>query len=407
MSDFDIAIVGGGIAGNALARALGTSNMRIALLEAHQFPDSLPEPSADIDNFDLRVSALTVASQRLLEACCDWQKMAAYRVSPYDQMCVWDAEGTGEIRFDAAEIHQPVLGHIVENRVIVSSLLEGVRQQSNVTLFNPAEVESLEQADQDGELIHVLKLADGRSLSTKLLVGADGAQSRVRTLQGISSREWDYGHTAIVATVRTALPHQRTAWQRFLPQGPLAMLPMYDAQEPDHLCSIVWSCETEVANELIALPDQAFCQRLAECFEHRLGAIESASPRKSFPLRQRHALHYVEPGLALVADAAHTIHPLAGQGINLGLADVVALAEELIRAERRGLSPGDMTVLRRYQRRRMGDNLLMMSAMEGFKRLFGNRALPVRWLRNLGLSRVNALQPLKAKIMKQAMGIQH
>jgi 2-octaprenylphenol hydroxylase len=405
VADFDVVIVGGGMAGCALARALAGSELRIAIIEARPFPDSLPEPLAEVDNFDLRVSALTIASQQLLAANGDWDKIAAYRVSPYDRMCVWDAEGTGEIRFDAAEIHQPLLGHIVENRAIVACLLDGIRRQANVSLFNPAEVESITPDEMAGQPVFTVNLVDGRSISASLVVGADGAQSRVRTLQGISSREWDYGHTAIVATVRTEKPHQRTAWQRFLPQGPLAMLPMYDPGEPDYFCSIVWSSETDMAEELMALSDESFRERLGQCFEHRLGNVEAVSARMSFPLRQRHAMHYVEPGLALVADAAHTIHPLAGQGINLGFADVAALAEEIIRAEERGLSPGDFSVLQRYQRRRLGDNLLMMGVMEGFKQLFGNRSLPIRWLRNTGMSGVNAMQPLKFRIMKQAMGL--
>ena len=206
------------------------------------------------------------------------------------------------------------------------------------------------------------------------------------------------------AFVQTAEDHQATAWQRFLPTGPLAMLPLPgDGQR--HYCSIVWSLQDSLVDELLGLEEVAFCAQLQRAIEGRLGRVVASSPRFAFPLRQRHAVDYVKPGIALVGDAAHTIHPLAGQGINLGLQDVAVLAQEVLAGHERGVSPGQLELLRRYQRRRKGENLLMMAAMDGFKRLFEQQALPLRWLRNVGMRGVNQMGPLKQQLMRHAMGL--
>jgi 2-octaprenylphenol hydroxylase len=222
-------------------------------------------------------------------------------------------------------------------------------------------------------------------------VAADGAQSRVRESLHFATREWDYGHRAIVCTVATELAHQHTAWQRFLPSGPLAFLPL-PVNGERHLCSIVWSVREALAPELLELDEAGFCEALGRAFEWRLGQV-------------LHAVEYVQPRVALVGDAAHTIHPLAGQGINLGLKDVAVLADEILRASRRGRDPGDIGVLRRYQRQRKGENLLMMGAMDAFKFLFEQQALPLRWLRNAGMSGVDRSRLLKQQIMRHAMGL--
>ena len=237
------------------------------------------------------------------------------------------------------------------------------------------------------------------------MVGADGAQSRLRQWSGLATREWDYDQQAIVCTVRTRQPHQYTAWQRFSPTGPLAFLPLLTESGDEHYCSIVWSQDTAEARRLMALETEQFRLELERAIEQQLGVIESVSRRFAFPLRQRHAKEYVADGLALVGDAAHTIHPLAGQGANLGYGDVSALMGELGRAKELALSPADQTVLARYQRRRKGENLAMMAAMEGFKQLFARDELAIRWLRNTGMRWLDNLAPLKNRIAAEAMGI--
>jgi len=398
---FDVAIVGGGIAGLALAAALDGTGLRRAVIEARSLT-ALPEaglPVTGPQDYDVRVSALTRRSMAFLERLDVWQAIEARRQSPYRHMTVWDAEGTGRIEFDAQEVGASSLGSIVENALITGALAERVHALRDVTLFVPHRLESLEPRDGG----YGLALDDGTRISVDLVVAADGALSPTRELLGLRTREWDYGHRAVVATAAFEHDHEATAWQRFLPTGPLALLPLAGGDE--RFCSIVWSIDEAEAEALLDLDDRAFAQALTRASEGALGGVTACSERLAFPLRQRHAIDYVCPGAALVGDAAHTIHPLAGQGINLGLADVAVLAEELTTAAQRGLAPGREEVLRRYQRRRKGDNLRMMAAMDGFKRLFGADALPLRWLRNTGLRGVAALPPLKRRLIREAMGV--
>lgn len=402
---FDIAIVGSGIAGSALALSLANSGLRIALIEAAVLPQAMPECEATIAGFDLRVSALTRHSQRLLQRLGAWDLMAAARVSPYRKMSVWDAEGTGSIDFDAGDIHEDNLGHIVENRVIVAALMQRLRLASNIVLLNPLKLDHISQHDDSAQPVFTLSLSDGLQIQTGLIVGADGAMSRVREWAQMPTREWSYNHKGLVATVKTERSHAATAFQRFMPNGPLALLPLTSDNKDDHYVSIVWSTQPDHADELLAMSDAEFCQTLGQASEHCLGTIEAVSQRAAFPLSQRHAIDYVKPGIALIADAAHTIHPLAGQGINLGLADVAVLAEEIMRAQSRGLAIGGLSELKRYQRRRKGENLAMMTVMEGFKRLFEQRSPALTLLRNLGMRRLQQLNFAKKQIMRKAMGI--
>lgn len=397
----DVAIVGAGIAGAALAVALSGEGLSITLIEAQPL-DVAPLPlTRGLHDFDARVSALTPRSRDFLAAHGAWDTIAAYRHCAYHHMTVWDAHGTGQIEFDRAEVGAEELGYIVENRGIVHALLEQVAAARDITLLNPAVLQScsrLETARMQ------LTLQDGDTLQADLVVAADGALSRVRDMMGFRCREWDYGHRAIVCTVETERSHQETAWQRFLPSGPLALLPLPgDAQH--HYCSIVWSLQSHLVDDLLALDDHAFCAALEQASEARLGAVLGSSRRFAFPLRQRHAVEYVQPGVALVGDAAHTIHPLAGQGINLGLQDVAVLAEEILSGHHCAVSAGQLELLQRYQRRRKGENLLMMAAMDGFKRLFEQESLPLRWLRNAGMRKVDQVLPLKRQLMRHAMGL--
>lgn len=401
-ADFDVLIVGAGMAGASLALALTGNNLRIGLVEAKPVSTAKVEfKQPGLEGYDSRVSAITPASQSLLETLGVWSAISAVRVSPYYAMEVWDAEGSGAIDFQCTEIPAPVLGHIVENSIINSSLLAALGQGGGVELFSPVKLKEMKYGDS-GEL--AISLEDGRSLSCDLLVAADGAFSKVRELADFATREWDYGHRALVATVQTELSPSQTARQSFMTQGPLAFLPL-GSVEGQHFCSIVWSATPGLSEELRALEEKEFCQRLERAFESRLGKIVASSPRFAFPLRQRHAVDYVKPGIALVADAAHTIHPLAGQGINIGLQDVQVLAGEILRAWERKQPIGSIEVLKRYQRQRKGDNLLMMAAMDGFKRLFEQEALPFRLLRNAGMNWLPHIPGLKRKIMRHAMGV--
>lgn len=376
--------------GATLACALGESSLRVALVDRQ-----VPSLEWDGSEFGLRVSAFTRASQRIFESLGAWSGMQARRVSPFREMHVWDAAGKGAIHFDCADLGEPTLGHIIENHVVTAALHERLRDLP-VDVIAPVELQRLAW---DADYMY-LEQEDGGLISGRLLVGADGSNSWVRGQAGISVRGWDYEQHALVTTVKTERFHQETAWQRFLPDGPLAFLPLSDGYS-----SIVWSTRGERARELLELPDDVFAEQLADAFEHRLGRIEWVGRRGAFPLRFMRANAYVRPRLALVGDAAHTIHPLAGQGVNLGLTDAAALAEVLCDAHAARQSIGSIAVLRRYERWRTADNQAMLAAVDGFKRLFGTDLSVVRWVRNLGLNLTHTMLPLKNLLMRHAMGI--
>lgn len=416
---YDIVIVGGGMVGAALACALARTEYRVAVVEGQPLeqlmaggritPQDPSDPRSlqrDVDQYCPRVSALTVASQTFLDNLGVWPRILEKRVSPYLEMNVWDGEGTASIEFSAAELYQPALGHIVENSITVASIYEQLQTHDNITLLTGERISRVELTGERPNLI----LESGVQINATLVVAADGANSMIRQVSGLPTREWDYQHHAIVATVKTEKCNEQTAWQRFMDTGPLAFLPLANvnrdsASEGSNYSSIVWSAVPERANELMALSDEAFCEALGRSFEYRLGHVEAVSTRYSIPLRQRHAKQYVTSNIALVGDAAHTIHPLAGQGVNLGLQDVAVLADELIKGDARGLAANDALMLKRYQRRRMGPNLAMMGLMEGFKQLFSQESLTVRLLRNTGMRWLNGQRFLKNQIVSQAMGL--
>lgn len=391
-TQYDLVIVGGGMVGACLACALGDSPFRIAIVEGRHPQDVRYEGEADP-----RVSAITRASQRIFSSLGAWQGMVDRRVSPFREMRVWDAAGPGAIHFDSADIAEDTLGYIVENRVIQAALWERMRGFDNIEPICGATVSTLAFGT---DAVRV-GLSDGGTINAKLVVAADGADSRVRSLAGIEAYGWSYDQKAVVATVKTELPHRETAWQRFLPDGPLAFLPLKAGS-----CSIVWSTAPEHADQLIRLDEADFLAQLHYAFGNVLGRMLHAGPRLALPLRLQHATDYVKPRLALVGDAAHTIHPLAGQGVNLGVLDAATLAEVLLDAGAAKRDIGACHVLRRYERWRKGDNLLMMAAMDGFKRVFGSRIPPIQWARNLGLGLTDALPAAKRFIMRRAMGLE-
>jgi 2-polyprenylphenol 6-hydroxylase len=404
---FDVIIVGGGMVGATMASLLHQLPLRIALLDRARFDSTqLPFQQAQ-PCFDPRVSALTSASKALFSRLDVWQQVESARCCDYQNMDVWDADGTGAIYFSAAEINHPALGTIVENSIINAALYAKLQQQDNLELMAPEEVASLEQLAGDSPGAALLTTSSGLRLSASLVIAADGANSRIRQLANFNTREWEYQHQALVTTVRTEHPHQHTALQRFMQTGPLAFLPLSLAADSvdEHYCSIVWSAVPQRAQQLMALDDEQFGLELARNIEHRLGKIEWSGQRFCFPLRQRHATDYVQDSVVLIGDAAHTIHPLAGQGANLGLLDAAALAQELERAHAAGRKLNDAVVLGRYQRQRIGHNLGMMWLMEGFKHLFAEEALPVRWLRNLGMTSMDKLPLIKNQLARRAMGL--
>ncbi|MFT7414849.1 MAG: 2-octaprenylphenol hydroxylase [Methylophagaceae bacterium] len=386
-SHYDVIIVGGGMVGATLAVALTEpSNIKVALIEAHQ-----AAPIAESDKPELRVTALTRASEMLLKNLNIWPQLIANRISPFTDMKVWETAASA-LHFDSADIGEPLLGHIVENRHLQQACLARCSQIANIDFLCPTRPAS--------RTANTVVLEDGRVLTADLIVAADGAQSPLREWAGIASRGWDYQQTAVVCTVTTEQAHNKTARQRFLAEGPLAFLPLADP----HQCSIVWSNSTEEAELLCQLDDDRFKQILGKAFQSALGDITNVSQRASFPLKLRHANHYVELGFALVGDAAHTIHPLAGQGVNIGLLDVVTLAEIVKEAHRKGRNIGSLHTLNKYQRRRKADNLSMQLTMDAFKRVFGSELPPIRWVRRLGLQTVNKQDLLKNLFMRQASG---
>lgn len=388
---FDILVVGGGMVGAAFACACLDKGWSIAVVESRE-----PQRSWPAGEVDLRVSALNRASQRILDRLGAWDRILELGANPYREMRVWDAVGGGSIHFDCAQLGEPDLGHIVENRATQLALWERLEAGPEVTLLCPSGVSEIELA-ADASL---LDLEDGRRLSARLLVGADGRDSRVRGRVGIATRGWLYDQQAIVANVAVRDWHRDTAWQRFLPTGPLAFLPLSDGR-----CSIVWSATDSRAEELLALDEADFGRELEAAIEGRLGSIGEIGPRAAFPLRMQHAEQYVKPHLALIGDAAHSVHPLAGQGVNLGFLDAAALAGALAEASDKGRDIGGLWALRRYERARRGENALMLGAMDGFKRLFSNALPPLAAVRSAGLSAVDRLDPIKRLFMRHALGL--
>jgi len=401
IAEFDVVIIGSGIAGSALACALQNSALRVLLVEGGKFQGA-PSCEDTLQGFDARVSAITLGSKDFLQSLGVWESIVDVRAQTFSNMRVWDAEGTGAIEFSASEIGETQLGYIVENRVLVHALLANLALAPNVKLLQETQLLNVQRLTNEQGF--ALELSSQQVVHTRLLVGADGANSFVRQALQFKTREWDYQHHAIVCTIETERPHQYTAWQRFMPTGPLALLPL-SSSESGYFCSIVWSATLQEAERLMGLTDEAFVKALSQASEQVLGNVRAVSQRWSFPLRQRHAVDYVQAGVALVADAAHTIHPLAGQGINLGLQDVRVLSEEILRAHLQKLPVGDVRVLSRYQRRRKTDNLLMMAVMEGFKRLFEQPSLLIKWVRNRGMAQIAKHTILKKQLIRQAMGL--
>lgn len=386
----DVLIVGGGMVGAALACALADQHLRVAIVE-HGRPPAMPS-----GDYGLRVSAIAPGSRTILEAIDAWSRVPAQRICPVERMNVWDSQGAGAIYFDSADLGEPYLAYIVENDAVQAALWQRIAASDNIEPYCDSAIADFEVCDSYAHI----EFDDRTTLKARLLVGADGARSFVRTRMGTAVTRWDYAQQAIVAMISTESPERHIAWQRFLPTGPLAFLPL-----PDGRYSIVWSVNGERAEDLLALDDRAFIEALQAAFGDRLGHINASSARLAFPLQRSHAEHYVGARVALIGDAAHTVHPLAGQGVNLGLLDAAVLAEVLLEAQDHQRDIGKLTTLRRYERWRKGDNLAMLVFTDMLKRLFASSIAPVARARNLGLDLVNATTPLKLMLMRRAAGL--
>ncbi len=387
----DILIVGGGMAGGLLGLLLADQGFFVRVLDAG------PEPARPQGESAPRVSTLSEASHWLLRHAGVWDRLDPARVQAYASMQVWDQDGTGEVRFNAADAGTDCLGWLLENDHLTAALYEAAGEREALAWQCGAPVDEL---IRDGEGWRVS--AGDHTFTADLLVGADGARSRVRDAAGIPAPARDSGHRALVATIETDLPHGGCARQVFMDSGPLALLPLFG--HDGHRCSIVWSAWPQRSDALMALDDDAFGAALSQATGEVLGSARVVSRRAVFPIEERHASRYQGRALALVGDAAHVIHPLAGQGINLGLLDAAVLAEELGRARAAGLPVVHAGILARYERRRRADNLLMQNAMRGFKLLFERPEPAVRWLRNTGLGLVNRLAPARHAFMHRALG---
>lgn len=388
--EYDVLIVGGGMVGATVACALGDSDLRVALIE-----QSMPEEFSPEQAHDLRVSALSIASQQILQTVGAWDAVLAARVCPFKRMRVWETAGDTEFNSDA--INYDALGYIVENRVTQLALLHRAGTFSNIELLCPATIKQIHYVAGKASV----ELEDGAVLSAKVVVGADGGQSRLRQAVGLGVTSWDYPQHAMVIYVETDYEQQDITWQRFVPTGPQAFLPL-----TGNYGSIVWYNTPDEVRRLKALSAPELLAELTETFPDCLGKINKILGVASFPLKRQHAQEYVKQGVALVGDAAHMINPLAGQGVNIGLLDAAMLAEVLIDASNKGKNIADLEVLKRYERLRRNENLKMMTVMDLFYRTFSNSVMPIRFFRNLGLGLAERITPLKNKVMRGAMGLE-
>ncbi|EHH7896938.1 FAD-dependent 2-octaprenylphenol hydroxylase [Escherichia coli] len=392
MQSVDVAIVGGGMVGLAVACGLQGSGLRVAVLEQR-----VPEPLAADAPPQLRVSAINAASEKLLTRLGVWQDILSRRASFYHGMEVWDKDSFGHISFDDQSMGYSHLGHIVENSVIHYALWNKAQQSSDITLLAPAELQQVAW----GENETFLTLKDGSMLTARLVIGADGANSWLRNKADIPLTFWDYQHHALVATIRTEEPHDAVARQVFHGEGILAFLPLSDP----HLCSIVWSLSPEEAQRMQQASEDEFNRALNIAFDNRLGLCKVESARQVFPLTGRYARQFAAHRLVLVGDAAHTIHPLAGQGVNLGFMDAAELIAELKRLHRQGKDIGQYIYLRRYERSRKHSAALMLAGMQGFRDLFSGTNPVKKLLRDIGLKLADTLPGVKPQLIRQAMGL--
>lgn len=392
MQSVDVAIVGGGMVGLAVACGLQGSGLRVAVLEQH-VPQSLAVDAPP----QLRVSAINAASEKLLTRLGVWSDIVARRACCYHGMEVWDKDSFGRIEFDDQSMGYSHLGHIVENAEIHYALWQKAQRSPDITLLAPAEIQQVAWGENEA----FLTLKEGTMLTARLVIGADGANSWLRNKADIPLTFWDYRHHALVATIRTQEAHGAVARQAFHGEGILAFLPLSDP----HLCSIVWSLSPQEAERMQQASVDEFNRALNIAFDNRLGLCSVESERQTFPLTGRYARQFAAHRLALVGDAAHTIHPLAGQGVNLGFMDAAELIDELKRLQRQGKDIGQYLYLRRYERSRKHSAAMMLAGMQGFRELFAGENPAKKLLRDIGLKLADTLPGVKPQLIRQAMGL--
>ncbi|HEM7543385.1 3-demethoxyubiquinol 3-hydroxylase [Providencia rettgeri] len=391
IESYDVVVVGAGMTGAAAALGFAQEGMRVALLEKAQPAAFAPQSAPDV-----RISAISRASVELLEQLGAWQHVKAMRSAPYRQLETWE-EPESNVVFDAQSLGLSELGFMVENRVLQLALWQECEKYSNLDLVCPARLINLYQPKSQEEWI--LALDDGRALQAKLVIGADGANSQVRKMAGIGSRGWQYRQSCMLISIQTQQSQQDKTWQQFFPSGPRAFLPLYD-----NWASLVWYDSPAKIRRLQGMSMEQLTGAISEAFPERLGPV-TAIASGAFPLTRHHARRYVIDGLALIGDAAHTINPLAGQGVNLGYRDVDALLKEVIYA-REYIQPWhSLDVLKRYQRRRLPDNLIMQAGMDVFYMAFSEKLPGLKIVRNLGLMAAQRAGEAKKLALKYALGL--
>lgn len=393
---FDVVIVGGGLSGLTQGIALASHGMSVAIVDREDPNRALAA------GFDGRVSAIALASQRMLQAIGLWRHVT--EAQPMWDIRVSDSDSLLFLHYDHRDLGDAPFGYLVENRVIRQAQQAALAGLPRATLFAPMGVTSVQRGQPGSGAPAQIELGDGRRLQARLVIGADGRPSAMREQAGIRCTTWSYDQTGIVCTVAHELPHGGAAQERFLPAGPFAILPMTDDAEGQHRSSLVWTEPTERAAAILALDDAGFAAEMRHRFGDGYGAARPVGPRWSYPLTFLHAERYTDHRLALIGDAAHGIHPIAGQGLNLGLRDIAALTEALVEARRLGLDPGQADVLERYARWRRTDILVLSAVTDGLTRLFSNDLAPLRVARDFGLGLVDRMTPLKKLFMRHAMG---
>lgn len=390
MSQYDAVIIGAGVVGLSAGLVCAHQGLNVAIVEAHA---PLPWQA---DKPDLRVYALALDNQNLLEQLGVWPDIKAKHVNPYKTMTVFDEVSGKPLQFNASELGRHTLGYIVEHNLLVDALWSAVLQNKSITLICPDKIQSLNNLEQEVEI----SLQSGRQLSAKIVVGADGARSKVRELLGIESNAHDYQQKGLVAFIKTELSHQDTAWQRFLSTGPLAFLPY-----SENVCSIVWTLPNERADELLHVDAESFCRALDSAFGGTLGKTELISERAAFPLKRQLANTMMQGRALLLGDAAHAVHPLAGQGVNLGLRDVAALQESIAKSKNSGVDALEMKTLKRWATSRYSDNAIAAYAFENINRVFSNDNFALSLLRGPMLGLGNKLMLLKNAMARYAAGL--